>query len=73
MVGKCSTKVELNVLESAINLLAPQQLYKEPKLCLLQAWLAQSQHRYDTVGAMLEQAEKEMQALNVELSSKQQS
>lgn len=63
---------ELNVLESAINLLAPQQLYKEPKLCLLQAWLAQSQHRYDTVGAMLEQAEKEMQALNVELSSKQQ-
>ena len=54
---------ELEVLEAAINLLTPTQLYSEPKLCLLQAWLAQSQHRYDDVGDMLIRADKEMKAL----------
>ncbi|MCG3724916.1 HTH-type transcriptional regulator MalT [Vibrio cincinnatiensis] len=63
---------ELNILESAINLLSPAQLYREPKLCLLQAWLAQSQHRYDVVGDMLAKAEKEMKALNVEPTHKEQ-
>ncbi|MCG6216509.1 MULTISPECIES: HTH-type transcriptional regulator MalT [Vibrio] len=63
---------ELEVLEAAINLLTPTQLYSEPKLCLLQAWLAQSQHRYEDVGDMLIRADKEMKALNVEPSNRQQ-
>ncbi|EHU0374820.1 HTH-type transcriptional regulator MalT [Vibrio cholerae] len=63
---------ELEVLEAAINQLSPTQLYREPKLCMLQAWLAQSQHRYNDVGALLAKAAKEMKALNVELSTKEQ-
>lgn len=63
---------ELEVLEAAINQLSPPQLYREPKLCMLQAWLAQSQHRYNDVGALLAKAAKEMKALNVELSTKEQ-
>lgn len=39
---------------------------------MLQAWLAQSQHRYNDVGALLAKAAKEMKALNVELSTKEQ-
>jgi len=52
---------ELEMLESSIN-----------KLCMLQAWLAQSQHRYNDVGALLSKADEEMAKLNVELSSKEQ-
>lgn len=63
---------ELEVLEEAINLLSPTQLYGQPKLCLLQAWLAQSQHRYNTVGDMLVRADQEMSALNVQPNSKEQ-
>lgn len=63
---------ELEMLESSINLLSPTQLYSEPKLCMLQAWLAQSQHRYNDVGALLSKADEEMAKLNVELSSKEQ-
>jgi len=63
---------ELEMLESSINLLSSNQLYSEPKLCMLQAWLAQSQHRYNDVGALLSKADEEMAKLNVELSSKEQ-
>ncbi|MDE1251878.1 HTH-type transcriptional regulator MalT [Vibrio aestuarianus] len=63
---------ELATLEEAINQLSPTQLYSEPKLCMLQAWLAQSQHRYNDVGDLLAKADKEMNALNVKLTTKEQ-
>ncbi len=62
---------ELQTLENAINTLSPDQLYSEPKLCMLQAWLAQSQHRYNDVGDLLSVADEQMKAFNVSLSTKQ--
>ncbi|MGD8173786.1 HTH-type transcriptional regulator MalT [Vibrio sp. TRT 21S02] len=63
---------ELQTLERAINALKPEQLYSEPKLCMLQAWLAQSQHRYDDVGDLLKKADDQMNAFNVQLSTNEQ-
>lgn len=63
---------ELQSLEKAINTLTPEQLYSEPKLCMLQAWLAQSQHRYNDVGDLLSKADEQMKAFNVVLSTKEQ-
>ncbi|WP_029236167.1 HTH-type transcriptional regulator MalT [Vibrio coralliilyticus] len=63
---------ELQTVEKAINTLAPEQLYSEPKLCMLQAWLAQSQHRYNDVGDLLSKADEQMKELNVTLSTKEQ-
>ncbi|MDA0149846.1 HTH-type transcriptional regulator MalT [Vibrio sp. LaRot3] len=63
---------ELNVLERAICSLSNEQLYSAPKLCMLQAWLAQSQHRYDDVGDLLKKAAAEMDRLNVKLSTIEQ-
>ncbi|EGA69032.1 transcriptional regulator MalT [Vibrio sinaloensis DSM 21326] len=63
---------ELRSVEKAIETLAPEQLYSEPKLCMLQAWLAQSQHRYNDVGDLLSKADEQMKALNVVLNEKEQ-
>lgn len=63
---------ELQTLEKAIETLTPEQLYSEPKLCMLQAWLAQSQHRYNDVGDLLSKADEQMSAFNVVLSTKEQ-
>lgn len=63
---------ELHALDAAINQLTTDQLYNEPKLCMLQAWLAQSQHRYEEVGDLFSKADEEMQARNVQLSTKEQ-
>ncbi|WP_394126686.1 HTH-type transcriptional regulator MalT [Vibrio hepatarius] len=63
---------ELQSLEKGINTLTPEQLYSEPKLCMLQAWLAQSQHRYNDVGDLLSKADEQMSKFNVRLSTKEQ-
>ncbi|MEF1183748.1 HTH-type transcriptional regulator MalT, partial [Vibrio sinaloensis] len=63
---------ELQSVEKAIETLSPEQLYSEPKLCMLQAWLAQSQHRYNDVGDLLSKADAQMKAFNVVLSTKEQ-
>ena len=63
---------ELSSLEMAIKQLTTDQLYSEPKLSMLRAWLAQSQHRYDQVGTLLEEAETQYQARNIELDTQQQ-
>ncbi|GLT16846.1 HTH-type transcriptional regulator MalT [Vibrio zhanjiangensis] len=62
---------ELQTLEDAIESLTPELLYSEPKLFMLQAWLAQSQHRYNDVGDLLSVAKEKMEAFNVSLSTKQ--
>ncbi|OAJ94841.1 HTH-type transcriptional regulator MalT [Vibrio bivalvicida] len=63
---------ELVTLEKAINSLTPEQLYSEPKLCMLQAWLAQSQHRYNDVGDLLSKADQQMKQLDIVLGDKEQ-
>ncbi|MDA9557704.1 HTH-type transcriptional regulator MalT [Vibrio sp.] len=63
---------DLNVLNDAISLLSEEKLYSEPKLCMLQAWLAQSQHQYHLVGSLLDHAVNQMEKLNITLSSKDQ-
>lgn len=51
---------ELALLEECLNALPYDRLILSPKLVLLQAWLAQSQHRYVEVEALLARAESEM-------------
>ncbi|MEZ8194174.1 HTH-type transcriptional regulator MalT [Vibrio cortegadensis] len=63
---------ELAALESAIKKLTKDQLYRDSKLSILQAWLAQSQHRYDQVGTLLAEAEAERKERNIELNTQQQ-
>ncbi|KII76321.1 HTH-type transcriptional regulator MalT [Vibrio renipiscarius] len=63
---------EFEALDGAIDNLPKTQLYQQPKLCMLQAWLAQSQHRYYDVGRLLDQADLEMSRLNVTLSTTDQ-
>jgi LuxR family maltose regulon positive regulatory protein len=63
---------ELTTLEDAIGVLSADQLYSQPKLCVLQAWLAQSQHRYNEVGELIAKAGEEMAARKVNLSKKEE-
>ncbi|HDM8223780.1 TPA: HTH-type transcriptional regulator MalT [Vibrio campbellii] len=60
---------ELTTLESAINQLDKDLLFSHPKLSMLRAWLAQSQHRYNQVGELLAEAEEEHKKRNIELDS----
>jgi len=60
---------ELVQVEKAILSLTDDQLYAAPKLPLLRAWLAQSQHRYNDVADMLALAENELKARNIKLTS----
>jgi len=52
---------ELTLLEQCLNALPYSLLVQNPELVLLQAWLAQSQHRYGEVNTLLEHAESAMQ------------
>ncbi|WP_070968934.1 HTH-type transcriptional regulator MalT [Vibrio sonorensis] len=63
---------ELDILEGAIDSLSDDQLYQEPKLCMLQAWLAQIQHRFDHVDALIAKSTREMERRNVALNASQQ-
>ncbi|OBT13655.1 transcriptional regulator MalT [Vibrio sp. UCD-FRSSP16_10] len=63
---------ELTTLENAIAELDKDQLYKTAKLPLLRAWLAQSQHRFNTVGDLLSEAKVEFKKRNIELSEQEQ-
>ncbi|QUM77400.1 HTH-type transcriptional regulator MalT [Moritella sp. 24] len=63
---------ELANLETTIGQLQPDTLYQSPRLPLLQAWLAQSQHSYDQVGDLLAQALTELKQRNIELTRAQQ-
>lgn len=56
---------ELALLEECLAALPYDRLLQNPKLVLLQAWLAQSQHRYAEVEALLVRAESEMQQRNI--------
>ncbi|EMQ2876511.1 HTH-type transcriptional regulator MalT [Vibrio navarrensis] len=58
---------ELSTLEAAINLLDKDLLFSDPKLTMLRAWLAQSQHRYNQVGTLLAEAENEHTKRNIDL------
>ncbi|MGR5351457.1 HTH-type transcriptional regulator MalT [Vibrio sp. DNB22_19_2] len=60
---------ELATLEAAINQLDRELLFSHPKLTMLRAWLAQSQHRYNQVGKLLAEAEKEHTKRKIELDS----
>ncbi|HDL8471495.1 TPA: HTH-type transcriptional regulator MalT, partial [Yersinia enterocolitica] len=52
---------ELALLEQCLVALPYSLLVQNPELALLQAWLAQSQHRYGEVNTLLERAESAMQ------------
>ncbi|MDN0027925.1 HTH-type transcriptional regulator MalT [Serratia marcescens] len=58
---------ELALLEECLNALPYERLIQNPKLALLQAWLAQSQHRYSEVNTLLERAERTMREQKIEI------
>ena len=62
----------LETLESSIKLLSRDQLFSNPKLSMLRAWLAQSQHRYNQVGQLLAEAEHEHSSRNITINSSEQ-
>ncbi|MCL9777418.1 HTH-type transcriptional regulator MalT [Vibrio methylphosphonaticus] len=62
---------ELETLEEAIKVLSDDQLYSHPRLCMLQAWLAQSQHRYNEVGELIAKSDEEMATRSIERSQKE--
>ncbi|MBD1557074.1 HTH-type transcriptional regulator MalT [Vibrio sp. S9_S30] len=51
---------ELTLLEHALEFLPVEQRFSQPSLALLRAWIAQSQHQYDRVGALLDEAGKQL-------------
>ena len=60
---------ELKTMESTIAALPHELLYSNPKIPLLRAWLAQSQHNYNEVGSLLDEAEKELSERDISLST----
>ncbi|WP_105901601.1 HTH-type transcriptional regulator MalT [Vibrio gangliei] len=59
---------DLQEVETAINTLSEDILFTSPRLCLLRAWLAQSQHRYNQVLDLIIEAEEKLSQHNIELS-----
>lgn len=57
-------------LESAIIQLNDDELFTRPKLSLLQAWLAQSQHRFEEVGELLSKAQQQHTQRNIVINAK---
>ena len=55
------------MLEECLNALPYERLIQNPKLALLQARLAQSQHRYGEVNTLLERAERTMREQKIEI------
>ncbi|MBD1575935.1 MULTISPECIES: HTH-type transcriptional regulator MalT [Vibrio] len=62
---------ELSTLEKAIQTLSDDALFSSPRLCLLRAWLAQSQHRYNQVADLILEAEEKLAARSIELTDAQ--
>ncbi|MGB2078241.1 MAG: HTH-type transcriptional regulator MalT [Vibrio sp.] len=62
---------QLHLVSLALNKLSPEWIYQSPSLCLLGAWLAQSQFNYQAVESMLSRAEQEFHARGIPLSSNQ--
>ncbi|KLV04141.1 transcriptional regulator MalT [Photobacterium aquae] len=58
---------EMKLLEDAISAISHDELYTNPRLCLLRMWLVQSQHRYNDVGDMITESEAELQKRNITL------
>lgn len=58
---------ELALLEECLSALPYERLIQNPKLALLQAWLAQSQHRYSEVNTLLERAERTMREQKIKV------
>lgn len=62
---------ELKTVENAINNLSDDTLFSSPRLCLLRAWLAQSQHGYNQVSNLIQEAEEKLTQRNITLSEAQ--
>lgn len=65
-------KGELALLERALEFLPVDQRFSQPSLALLRAWIAQSQHQYDRVGALLDEAGKQLALKEIELTNNDQ-
>ncbi|MBM7035110.1 HTH-type transcriptional regulator MalT [Vibrio ulleungensis] len=59
---------EFAVMEQAIQELSDDELYSNPKIPLLRAWVAQTQHRYNVVEELLTEAAKQLEERNIPIS-----
>lgn len=62
----------IRLLTEALKTLSDDDLYCQPPLILLSAWLAQAQHQYNEVGELLEKGMQEMAIRNILLKSSEQ-
>ncbi|NLS11825.1 HTH-type transcriptional regulator MalT [Vibrio sp. SM6] len=62
----------IRLLSRALETLTDDELYTQPRLVLLKAWLVQSQHRYNHVGELIEIGMREMKARAIELAESEQ-
>ncbi|WP_047684920.1 MULTISPECIES: HTH-type transcriptional regulator MalT [Xenorhabdus] len=60
---------QLSLLEECMNALPHEQLLENPRLVLLQAWLAQSQYRHYEVNALLNQAERSLEQKEIKIEA----
>ncbi|WP_340620214.1 HTH-type transcriptional regulator MalT [Xenorhabdus siamensis] len=60
---------QLSLLEECMNALPHEQLLENPRLVLLQAWLAQSQYRHYEVNALLNQAERSLEQKEIKVEA----
>ncbi|MDO6542132.1 HTH-type transcriptional regulator MalT [Photobacterium sanguinicancri] len=58
---------ELKLLEDSIASLTTDKLFSSPRLALLRAWLAQSQHRYNDVGDLINETKAQLSKHSIEL------
>jgi LuxR family maltose regulon positive regulatory protein len=63
---------ELETLNIAIKVLGDDLIFHYPILCLLKAWLAQSQHQTDIVSDIIETSIAELKSRNVDINNKLQ-
>lgn len=63
---------QLNLLEMAFKLIPSQVRFAHPKICLVKAWLAQSQYEYRKVESMISEAEQAFAMQNIKLTDNQQ-
>lgn len=63
---------ELDLIETTLAHIDDELLYKEPKLLLLRAWLAQHQQKYQQVEILLDDTIKELNVRNIGLDTNSQ-
>lgn len=69
---KLLNKGEFKLIQNTLQRIDKENLFEEPKLLLLRAWLAQNQQKYQRVESLLDETERELKARNIKLDTNSQ-